>query len=51
MNRLVWSGMDDYIHRILYIVVIAIVSINDPIWRGLVELWQDRRPPAGLEPC
>ena len=24
---------------------------NDPMWRGLVELWQDHRPPAGLEPC
>ena len=25
--------------------------LHDPVWRELVELWQDRRPPAGLEPC
>ena len=25
--------------------------LNDPVWRGLVELWQDHRPPAGWNPA
>ena len=36
---------------VMVLVVGMAVVLYDPVWRELVELWQDRRPPAGLEPC